>query len=164
LAYQKAIADEANNTEEDETIMPDDMLDDETLEYMKNGLKKDRKRKHADENDDDKIEKSYKRKDTIDVTANDSTRLRKCLLPIKTKTGLVKQYMDIAVQEDGEKERKSKKTEKTNEREGAAFEHDLVPSKTGIELVIEQQALIESTKIKIGLLSHGIMENPQEEV
>ncbi len=170
LAYQKAIEEQEENVDEDEVVLPDDMLDDETLEYIKTGFDKKRKRKHVDENNDDKFEKNYKRReDAVSMNLEIQEKSRKPLLPIKTKTGIVKQYVAVDQQKTRPNGEKTVLIENPNKTDGhvdqtVVDDVDSLGSKSAVELILEQQAFIENTKLKIGLLSHGVMENPQEEV
>ena len=166
---QRAIQEHEENShgeDEEEEVLPMDMLDDENLEFFSNNHFKKQKVKKLNEDDDCTIEDNYKPKVNLNKE-NGQMKQRKKLLPIKGETGLIEQYMDIEVKKSEEevkvKEHVVKREEKKKVKHQNGDASDEKP-KTMVEVLLQKKILFEKTKEKIGLLCRAIIENPQNEV
>uniref|UniRef100_A0A0A9XF28 NOC3-like protein n=3 Tax=Lygus hesperus TaxID=30085 RepID=A0A0A9XF28_LYGHE len=169
------------------------MVDKEDLDFLKKAVvegsysmfkdrsfKRDRKLiKQQMEADEENLENEYE-EDDDDGGPRKKTKM---LLPIKTKSGLVKRTMEVEVKSDeseGEAEAKTGRKKKNNKKEEAEVdedesssdddynvekvEGDLSRPVSMAEMLALREQNINQYKYKIGLLSSALLEDPHNKV
>ncbi|KAG8240441.1 hypothetical protein J437_LFUL003155 [Ladona fulva] len=104
-----------------------------------------------------------------------SGKFMKPLLPIKTKHGLVKREIETDVKEEPlsnkvtSKEKEEKESEEESEDDDMEIEleekkEEDLSSLSTVELIARREEVLNKRKFMIGVLSSGLLENPQEKI
>ncbi|KAJ3648361.1 hypothetical protein Zmor_020171 [Zophobas morio] len=127
------------------------------VKYTESSGPKAKRRKVSDEESD--LEKDYEEQTVEDVPM-------KNLLPIKTKTGIVRQQIvdESVTKSESEEEEEEEVEEKQEEFDFVDNKIDISKPISATQLLTERHRILKERKIHIGTLSAGVLENPEEKV